>query len=210
MNGGCTVLILVAQDVDPLCGLEILCSMLRSDMIGFSLVPVNGYEDIQRIGQERLGPNSEVRSIIMINCGAIVNSKAMIPFPLHVKCLVIDSHRPIHLSNVYDAEQVIVLDDEAISIQEMPEYGSDIEREEHEDDDDGDESSSESEPEDAEAQSLNAEEGTDHQPEDDNEQPEEESNRETAKVEEMTEQEKPEPEEMTEEEPEMTSKAARA
>ena len=144
--GGCTLLILVAQDVDALCACEILCSMLRSDMISFALVPVNGYDDVEQVAKERLGPESEIRSIVVLNCGAIVNLKSLLSLQPEMKCYVIDSHRPMHLTNVYDTQQVVVLNDECLSTEDIPSDGSDIEQDDFEDElSDQDSSDSEAE-----------------------------------------------------------------
>eukprot|EP00953_Heterococcus_sp_UTEX-ZZ885_P019600 10945-Heterococcus_DN1.PRE.1 len=38
-NGACSVLIFVAPNADAMCACRILCSMLRSDVISYKIVP---------------------------------------------------------------------------------------------------------------------------------------------------------------------------
>lgn len=150
-SGGCSVLILVALDVDALCACEILTSLLKGDFLSYSLLAVRGYEDIVRVRETRIRDAqgrerpSDVKSIVMINCGAIVNVMQLLALPEHMKCYIFDSHRPIHLANIYDAnQQIVVFDDGAQSIEDYPADGSDIDEDnfdpsDAEDDEDDDE-----------------------------------------------------------------------
>ena len=45
----------------------------------------------------------------MLNCGATVDLKQNLSLQSKT-CLVIDSHRPIHLGNIKESENVIVVD----------------------------------------------------------------------------------------------------
>ncbi|TMW69627.1 hypothetical protein Poli38472_001783 [Pythium oligandrum] len=141
-SGGSSILILVALDVDALCACEILTTLFKADFLSYTLLPVRGYEDIIRIRDARIRDAdgnvraSELRSIVMLNCGAIVNVTQLLALPSSVKCYIFDSHRPIHLANIYDTtQQIVVFDDGAQSIEDFPADGSDIENDEFEESD---------------------------------------------------------------------------
>jgi cell division control protein 45 len=160
-TGGSSVLVLVALDVDALCASAILTSLFKADFVSYALLPVRGYEDIVRIRDARIATPSgasELRSIVMINCGAIVNIAQLLQLPRAVKCYVFDSHRPIHLANIYDAnQQIVVFDDGAQAIDEFPEDGSDIERDEFDGETEGEDDDDEEEEEEDEEEGEDAE-----------------------------------------------------
>ncbi|KAL0592480.1 hypothetical protein ABG067_000044 [Albugo candida] len=140
-HGGCSILILVAMDVDALCASEILTQLFKADFMSFSLVAVHGYDDIQRIGNGRfhdengkVREDTDLRSVIFVNCGAIVNVSSLFQLPKIVKCYILDSHRPIHLSNIYDtSKQIIVFEDGGTGVEAIPEDGSDLDMDEFDD-----------------------------------------------------------------------------
>ncbi|KAF4034272.1 CDC45-like protein [Phytophthora infestans] len=160
-GGSCSVLILVALDVDALCAAEILTRLLRADMLSYSLLAVRGYEDVLQARETRirgddgtLRGGGELRSVIMLNCGAIVDVAKLLALPSYVKCYVLDSHRPIHLANIYDEhQQIVVFDDGALSLDEYPAFGPDLEVEDFEEE----EEESEAEEEDNEKSDSEAE-----------------------------------------------------
>ncbi|UIZ25526.1 hypothetical protein KXD40_006437 [Peronospora effusa] len=139
-GGSCSILVLVALDVDALCAAEILTRLLRADMLSYSLLAVRGYEDVLQARETRirsadgaLRDNGELRSVIMLNCGAIVDVMKLLALPAHVKCYVLDSHRPIHLANIYDEhQQIVVFDDGALTLEEYPVFGPDLQVEDFE------------------------------------------------------------------------------
>ncbi|KAG7390279.1 DNA replication initiation factor cdc45 [Phytophthora pseudosyringae] len=164
-GGSCSVLILVALDVDALCAAEILTRLLRADMLSYSLLAVRGYEDVLQARETRirgadgtLRGGGELRSVVLLNCGAIVDVAKLLALPTHVKCYVLDSHRPIHLANIYDEhQQVVVFDDGALALEEYPAFGPDLEvedfeEEEEEEDDDEEEEDAQEEESDGEAE----------------------------------------------------------
>uniref|UniRef100_K3X454 Uncharacterized protein n=1 Tax=Globisporangium ultimum (strain ATCC 200006 / CBS 805.95 / DAOM BR144) TaxID=431595 RepID=K3X454_GLOUD len=69
-SGGCSVLVLVAMDVDALCACEILTSLFKADFLSYSLLAVRGYDDILRIREARIRDEqgnvkqSELRSVV--------------------------------------------------------------------------------------------------------------------------------------------------
>ncbi|KAE9032788.1 hypothetical protein PR001_g10440 [Phytophthora rubi] len=151
-GGSCSVLILVALDVDALCAAEILTRLLRADLLSYSLLAVRGYEDVLQARETRirgadgaLRGGGELRSVVLLNCGAIVDVAKLLALPPHVKCYVLDSHRPIHLANIYDEhQQIVVFDDGALALEEYPAFGPDLEvedfdEEEEEEEEEGEE-----------------------------------------------------------------------
>ncbi|KAG6969890.1 hypothetical protein JG687_00002942 [Phytophthora cactorum] len=146
-GGSCSVLVLVALDVDALCAAEILTRLLRADMLSYSLLAVRGYEDVLQARETRirsadgtLRGGGELRSVIMLNCGAIVDVAKLLALPTHVKCYVLDSHRPIHLANIYDEhQQIVVFDDGALALDEYPAFGPDLEVEDFEEEEEEEE-----------------------------------------------------------------------
>ena len=107
------MLILAAADVDGLCACRTLTHLLRSDNVAYSLVPVQGYSHVASVLRGLGESNNDIRTVILVNCGAIVNLANLLPWDRpELTCYVVDSHRPIHLANVYDKERVYVLHDE--------------------------------------------------------------------------------------------------
>ena len=49
---------------------------------------------------------AQIRSIVTLGCGGIVDLKEFLDLSDEVKCYVIDAHRPLHLSNIHGDEQV--------------------------------------------------------------------------------------------------------
>lgn len=127
------MLLLVALDVDALCAAEILTRLLRADMLSYSLLAVRGYEDVLQARETRICSadgtkrSGNLRSIIMLNCGAIVDVTKLLGIPPYVKCYVLDSHRPIHLANIYDDhQQIVVFDDGSLALDEYPAFGPEL------------------------------------------------------------------------------------
>ncbi|KAI8057935.1 CDC45 family [Syncephalis plumigaleata] len=111
LNGYCTVAIFVAPDADALCACRILVNLLTNDFISHKVVPVAGYTDLEEIGQELIQEHEELKSIIMLNCGALVDLTEMFSLSEQHTIYVCDTHRPIHLRNLFGSAQVVVLDD---------------------------------------------------------------------------------------------------
>lgn len=113
-----TVHILAAADHDGVCASTILVTVLQLNGIKFSLSPVTGNTDIQEHFQQ-LGEDDEVRSMVLLNCGASIDLQLLLEecrAPAEIVCFVIDSHRPFLLDNLSEhSPRVIVLDDDPIS-----------------------------------------------------------------------------------------------
>jgi len=116
--------------------------MLRADHVAYSLVPVSGYSHASTLLRALGESNNDIRSVVLINCGAIVNLTNLLPWHRpELTCYVIDSHRPVHLANVYERERVFVLHDEEEDMDEggLPSDGEGLSGGEDSEDDDDDE-----------------------------------------------------------------------
>jgi len=127
-EGACSVLIFVACDCDAMCCCRIFTSMMRSDNVSYKVKPVMGYAEIQQAGESLIQGNMELRSIVMINCGGVVNMLKMIQFEPHHRVYIIDSHRPVHLSNIHaHPEELVVFGDSSLTVEsEIPSDGEDL------------------------------------------------------------------------------------
>ncbi|GAA99765.1 uncharacterized protein L969DRAFT_95680 [Mixia osmundae IAM 14324] len=102
-GGQNSLLILCAPDVDAICAARILTTLLKEDWIAFTLVPVSGWSELERINVERIDGNLDLRSIVLINFGAtkdLIELDVLSPSP-GVRIHVIDSHRPYNLDNLF-------------------------------------------------------------------------------------------------------------
>ena len=70
----------------------------------------------------------------MLNCGATIDLAANLALTPALKCLVLDSHKPIHINNVHGSEQVLVVKDSSVSEENVPSELSEREDEESEED----------------------------------------------------------------------------
>ncbi|KAB2022668.1 hypothetical protein ES319_D07G227300v1 [Gossypium barbadense] len=89
------------SDVDSLCALKIIFHILESDSVRYSCYPVSSFQEIREYAASELSSSSEE------------------PLGSAARVFVVDSHRPIHLHNLSDQnDQVVVLctkDDERLA-----------------------------------------------------------------------------------------------
>ena len=64
-------------DVDSLCAFRVLKLMLRSDNVAYSVFPVSGYGELQRLGGE-IPDDGQQRAIVLINCGGTEDVKSVL------------------------------------------------------------------------------------------------------------------------------------
>ncbi|CAM9217747.1 unnamed protein product [Sphacelaria rigidula] len=114
-RGACTVMVFVAPNCDAMCACRILSYMLRADAVSYKIKPVSGYGDIAAANEDLIRGNEDIRSVVMINCGAICNVVDLLShLSPEAYVYIIDSNRPIHLANVYPRkDRVVVFVDEA-------------------------------------------------------------------------------------------------
>ncbi|KND03063.1 DNA replication initiation factor CDC45 [Spizellomyces punctatus DAOM BR117] len=156
--GASTVLIFVSPDADALCALRILVNLLKSDCIAHKVVPVAGYTDLSEANEDHVEANEELRSIIMLNCGGLVDLTEMFSLSEEMTVYVCDSHRPLSLQGLFGHDQIMFLDDgdvdqmsdlrEAVEELEFAETDSEADENAEEEGSDSEASASEGENED--------------------------------------------------------------
>lgn len=148
-DGGCTVYIFVSPECDALCACVILARMFRAENIRYKVKPAAGFNDLTRANDNLVKNNDELRSIVLINCAGIIEVSTIFDLSMEVSCYIIDSHRPIHLGNIFENQgKVFVFDDtlETIRTSDLPDDDDDLSANESESDDEsGSESDSGSE-----------------------------------------------------------------
>ena len=117
------ILLVANIDVDSVCAVKILQTLLQCDNVQYTLVPVQGKSDLIRAFEDNTGEDSGVRYVVMINCGATIDLVDFLEPPENLVIFVADSHRPIHVCNAYNDGQVRLIvqqEDE----EDIPEYDS--------------------------------------------------------------------------------------
>ncbi|WCJ38016.1 cell division cycle 45 [Euphorbia peplus] len=99
------------SDVDSLCTLKIIFHILESDSVRYSCYPVSSFQEIHKYaGPDLSSSSSEPISILLINWGCQRDLRRLLSLGPRARVFVIDSHRPIHLHNLSEQnDSVIVL-----------------------------------------------------------------------------------------------------
>ncbi|KAL1922012.1 uncharacterized protein VTP21DRAFT_10654 [Calcarisporiella thermophila] len=128
-HGKC--LIFVPPDVDALCACRILVTLFKSDVIEYEIVPVANYTDAKTRSKII---NQHVKTIFMINCGGMMDIAEDFELSPDINVIIMDSHRPLNLHNIFGSNQILVLDDGEIEtqLQDVREAYESIEFEESE------------------------------------------------------------------------------
>ncbi|XP_018008865.1 cell division control protein 45 homolog [Hyalella azteca] len=134
---GKRVLVLVHSDLDAICSGKILQALFRADHILYTLCPVLTLSDLLTAVKSH---KEQISSIILINCGGTLDLVEFLELPPHIKVFLADTHRPLHVCNIYSDDQIRILgqldDDE-----EVPAFGDvfrdDETSESEEEDEDG-------------------------------------------------------------------------
>ncbi|KAJ2874493.1 DNA replication initiation factor cdc45 [Coemansia aciculifera] len=155
---GTSVLIFASIDVDAICALRLLTTLLKRDSVGHKIIPVNNYADITQMNTTLIESNLQIRSLVFLNCGAQVDIQDLVSLRDGLTVLIVDSHRPFNLYNVYWNEQVQCLDDGDVekNMGELRQAFEDIEFGNNNASDDDDNSDSESDDEDTVGQKRNS------------------------------------------------------
>lgn len=81
-------------------------SLFRADDVIHQIKPISGYTDMEKTNELYIKDNDDLRSVILINCGALIDlTEFFTPNDL-VTFYVIDSRRPWNLDNVFGSPQV--------------------------------------------------------------------------------------------------------
>ncbi|KAJ2161444.1 DNA replication initiation factor cdc45 [Coemansia sp. RSA 552] len=142
-----TVLVFVAMDVDALCALRILIMLLKRDAVAHKIIPVRSYAEIGSLSQTLVAANPQIKSVVLLNCGAQADIQEFVTLREGLELLIVDSHRPFNLYNVFWHEQVQCLDDG--DVERVPELRQAFEAVEFADGSDSEASFGESDEEDA-------------------------------------------------------------
>ncbi|KAL8529180.1 hypothetical protein ACS0TY_006582 [Phlomoides rotata] len=99
------------SDVDSLCALKIIGHVLESDSIRYACYPVSSFKEIHKYAGPNLSSSSdESITILLINWGCHRDLKRELKIGPSARVYVVDSHRPIHLHNLSDQnDRVVVL-----------------------------------------------------------------------------------------------------
>ncbi|KAI1709309.1 CDC45-like protein domain-containing protein [Ditylenchus destructor] len=105
MNHFSHTLVIVNADVDALAASAILTYALSCDDVTFSISPVDSWSAIDKAIVEH---KDQVKNIVLINCGA-TRSLLDLNLPDEIRVFILDSHRPVHLDNIYNNDTIRVL-----------------------------------------------------------------------------------------------------
>lgn len=98
------------SDVDSLCALKIVFQVLESDSIRYACYPVSSFQEIHKYAGPNLCSSDEPISILLINWGCHRDLRKVLNLGPVARVFVVDSHRPIHLHNLSDQnDRVVVL-----------------------------------------------------------------------------------------------------
>jgi len=117
------ILVVANLDVDSVCAVKILQSLLQCDNVQYTLVPVVGKSDLIRAFEDNTGEDSGVRYVVMINCGATIDLVDFLSPPEDLIIFVADSHRPIDVCNAYSDGQIRLITT-AEEEEDIPEYST--------------------------------------------------------------------------------------
>jgi len=112
------VLVLVNCDVDGVCATKILQYLFKCDHVLYSLIPVSGKKDFYTAFKENI---EGVKYCVLINCGATIDLCEFLDPPEDVVFYVLDNHRPVDVTNIYNDGQVRLLMKQDVE-EQIPEY----------------------------------------------------------------------------------------
>ncbi|XP_012568747.1 uncharacterized protein [Cicer arietinum] len=95
------------SDVDSLCALKIIFRILESDSIQYACYPVSSFREIHNYATPT--QNDDPISIVLINWGCHRDLRRILNLGQNAKIFVVDSHRPIHLHNLSDQNDTVVV-----------------------------------------------------------------------------------------------------
>ena len=143
-------ILLVANknNVDSVCAVKILQTLLQCDNIKYTLVPVLGISDLSKAFEDNTGEDSGVKYVVLINCGATIDLEDFLKPHEDLVIFVADSHKPIDVCNAYNNGQIRLLRTSVQGLEndeEIPKYetifhdeSDDEDRDEGDDDEEND------------------------------------------------------------------------
>ncbi|XP_063973356.1 cell division control protein 45 homolog isoform X1 [Diachasmimorpha longicaudata] len=145
-------LLLVNFDIDAICACKILQHLFKNDNMLYTVVPVQGISDVYRSYRENC---DDVKYVVMINCGGIIDIVGHLEPPEHITFFVVDSHRPFDLCNIYSESQIRILH-VPLDEDDIPEY-EEVFRDDSSDEEEQEEDSDEEESRQSKRRRLNEE-----------------------------------------------------
>ncbi|XP_058182116.1 uncharacterized protein LOC131300348 [Rhododendron vialii] len=98
------------SDVDSLCALKIIGHVLESDSVRYACYPVSTFKEIHKFaGPDSCSSPEEPVTILLINWGCHRDLGKVLGLGPCAKVFVVDSHRPIHLHNLSDQNDGVVV-----------------------------------------------------------------------------------------------------
>ncbi|KAF6147723.1 hypothetical protein GIB67_006696 [Kingdonia uniflora] len=98
------------SDVDSLCTLKIVSHIIQSDSIRYGSYPVSSFREIQKYVGETFESSDQYVTVLLINWGCQRDLRKILNLGPKARVFIVDSHRPIHLHNLNDQnERVVVL-----------------------------------------------------------------------------------------------------
>lgn len=81
------------------------------------------YEELASKAAQALADNVDLRSVVLVNCGAVVDLSSFLNLESwpEAKAFVVDYHRPVHMHNIHNASNVVVFADTAVVPDPQPE-----------------------------------------------------------------------------------------
>ncbi|KAG2502097.1 hypothetical protein HYH03_000589 [Edaphochlamys debaryana] len=109
-------------EADSVCAAQILLNLLQRENIHFTLIPVECYEEVRDHCQP-LREAEELKTIILVNCGATEDVRSLCELPNNIRIVIIDNHRPVwhgH-NNGEDSDTLVLVDkDDPLPVDEIP------------------------------------------------------------------------------------------
>lgn len=100
------VLVLVNPDVDAVAATKILQYLFKCDHVLYTLVPVAGKKDFYTAFKDNI---EGIKYCLLINCGGTIDICDFLDPPDEVVFYVLDNHRPVEVTNIYNESQVRLL-----------------------------------------------------------------------------------------------------
>ena len=100
------ILLVAYNDVDSVCAVKILQTLLQCDNIKYTLVHIQGKSDLSKAFEDNTGEDSGVRYVVLLNCGATIDLVDFLDPPKDLVIFVADSHKPIDVCNAYNDGQI--------------------------------------------------------------------------------------------------------
>ena len=100
------VLVLVNSDVDSVCATKILQYLFKCDHVLYTLVPIVGKKDFYNAFKNNI---EGIKYCVLVNCGATIDICDFLDPEDEVVFFVLDNHRPVDVTNIYNESQVKLL-----------------------------------------------------------------------------------------------------